>query len=656
MTTIDWCIVAGLMIVLAAAALSTLRYTRSVGAFLVANRCGGRYLISMANAMAGLGVITLVGLFEQNYKVGFTSFWWGAVTEPVLIVLALSGWVIYRFRQTRAMTLAQFFEIRYSRRFRIFSGGVAFLAGIINFGIFPAVGARFFMALCGLPEQLAVGGLSVSTFPVLMAGLLSVSLTFTFLGGHIAVMVTDFVQGVFANVVFVTVMVFILVAFDWQHVGEVLLEAPPQESLVHPFRLGEESHFNVWFYLISAVIIFYGVLTWQGAQSYSYCAKNAHEAKMAGVLNGWRFRVLLLITIVVPIGVRTVLHHPDYAEQGQVVHEALAGITAATPDATEALRNQMRTPLALAVILPTGLLGAMCAAMLAAFVSTHDTYLHSWGSIFVQDVILPLRRKPFTPRQHLWVLRASIFGVALFIFFFSLLFRQTQYIIMFLAISGAVFFGGAGSAIIGGLYWKRGTTAGAWGAMITGMTLSLGGILLKQNVDGFFLTGQEMTFFAIAASVAAYVLISLLGPRASFDMDRLLHRGQYAVAGETSVNYRDATTWLERLGISREFTGWDRFVTFLTIGWPVAWTLVFIAGTIYNWIYDVPDETWLAFWHGWTWFILVSGIAIIVWFTIGGFKDVVYLYRHLRRRENPDEDGRVEDHRIVGEKGLGVRS
>ena len=141
MHALDWWIVGALLVVLSAAALSTRRYTKSVGAFLVANRCGGRYIISMANAMAGLGVITLVGLFEQNYQVGYTAIWWNTLTEPVLVVMALSGWVLYRFRQTRAMTLAQFFEMRYSRNFRVFTGLVAFMAGLVNFGIFPAVGA-----------------------------------------------------------------------------------------------------------------------------------------------------------------------------------------------------------------------------------------------------------------------------------------------------------------------------------------------------------------------------------------------------------------------------------------------------------------------------------------------------------------------------------
>ncbi|MHC4903140.1 MAG: sodium:solute symporter family transporter, partial [Planctomycetota bacterium] len=122
---------------------------------------------------------------------------------------------------------------------------------------------------------------------------------------------------------------------------------------------------------------------------------------------------------------------------------ALAAIDAPTTEQAETLQNQLRTPYALAAILPAGLLGLLCAALLAAFISTHDTYLHSWGSIFVQDVILPFRRRPLSPRQHLWLLRLSILGVAVFIFLFSLLIKPTQFIAMFFAITGAVFVGGA---------------------------------------------------------------------------------------------------------------------------------------------------------------------------------------------------------------------
>ncbi|MBT8484059.1 MAG: sodium:solute symporter [Phycisphaerales bacterium] len=644
MHTIDWLIVAALLAVIFAGALSTRRYTRSVSAFLAASRCGRRYLISMAFSIASVGVITLVWYFEQNYKVGFTPYWWGLMEGPAMIVMALSGWVLYRYRQTRAMTLAQFFEVRYSRRFRIFAGFVAFLAGLINFGIFPSIGARFFIALCGLPEHLPLLGLAIPMYPLLMVGLLAISLLFVFVGGQIAVMVTDFLQGVFCNIVFIVIVIALLSMFRWEQIGEVLLAAPAGESPVDPFDLGQESHFDVWYYVISVIIIFYGALAWQGAQGYNCAAVDAHEAKMAGILNGWRPRVLMLIVIVAPICIRTFLHHPDFAADAAPVHAALDAIE------TEPLQNQLRTPLALAALLPPGLLGLLCAAMLGAFISTHDTYLHSWGSILVQDVILPFRRKPFTPEQHLRVLRFAIVGVAIAIFLFSLLFEHTQYIAMFVALSGAVFVGGAGSVIIGGLYWKRGTTAAAWSAMLTGMLLSLTGIVMKQFDPDFFLTGQEMTFWAIAASIAMYVLVSLLGPRAEFNMDRMLHRGDYALPGETTTSWRDSRTWMERLGFSRDFTGWDRVVTLVTLSWPLFFTVLFVVGTVYCLLVDVPAKWWLGFWRIWTWFLLACAIGVTIWFSIGGFRDLRALFKLLREQpQNVVEDGRVEDHRNVGE-------
>ena len=119
-------------------------------------------------------------------------------------------------------------------------------------------------------------------------------------------------------------------------------------------------------------------------------------------------------------------------------------------------------------------MGALTTVMLMATIGTHDSYLHSWGSIFIQDVIMPFRRKPFAPEQHLRVLRLSILGVCIFIFLFSMIFQQSEYIFLFFAITGAIFTGGSGAVIIGGLYWKRGTTAAAWSALITGSVIAVG--------------------------------------------------------------------------------------------------------------------------------------------------------------------------------------
>ena len=673
LSAVDWAIVIALVAILSWAALYTQRYAGNVSGFLAANRCAGRYLISVAFNMSQLGVITLVWYFQQNYDVGYTSIWWGLLEGPTMIFIALSGWVIYRFRRTRALTLAQFFEMRYSKRFRIFAGLVAFLSGIINYGIFPGVAARYFMAFCGFPKYFELAGFQVSTFAAIMVVLMGTALTFVFLGGQIAIMVTDFLQGVFSNVGFTVIIVFLLLTIPWQNVADTLLgrvwegawvaqsgiHPPAGHSLINPFKLGNEARFNIWYWIISVVVIIYGMRAWQGDQGYNAAARTPHEARMANILNGWRFRVLMLIVVVLPIYIRTLMHHPAYAAQAWQVKAHLQGVH------PEALVSELRIPYGTAALLPAGLLGVMCAAMLGAFISTNDTYLHSWGAIFVQDVILPFRKKPLSQKAHLRLLKAAIFGVALFAIFFSSFYEPNQYISMFLALTGAVFVGGAGSAIIGGLYWKRGTTAAAWTAMIVGMSLSGYGIIVKRDFmaqifragldswwapfarlslwihDDKFVTGQVMTFVAIAAAVLSYVTISLV-QRREYNLDKLLHRGKYAVA-EDQTEEHEQPTILEKLGFTREFTGTDKWVTWITISWPLVWTVIFVVVTLWCLASPFSDQAWLRYWHGWTWFILFCGAAILVWFTIGGFRDLFRMFRRLKTYQADEtDDGRVE--------------
>ena len=185
MTPVDWLIPLAFLATLVAFAFRTNRHARSVAGFLAGNRCAGRYLVAVAFNMAQVGIISLVWFFQQYYDAGYTSIWWGLVENPLMIVIALTGWVAYRFRETRALTLAQFLEMRYSRGFRVFCGFVAFVAGVLNYAIFPAVSARFLIWICGLPESFEIAGATVATFPAVMALLLSTAIFFVFIGGQI---------------------------------------------------------------------------------------------------------------------------------------------------------------------------------------------------------------------------------------------------------------------------------------------------------------------------------------------------------------------------------------------------------------------------------------------------------------------------------------
>jgi len=133
LTIIDWGIVALCLSVLFVGVRISKKFVRSVVDFLSAGRTAGRYMITVSQGMAFIGAITIVGQWEMNYVAGFALRWWEFIMAVVLLAITVSGWVIYRFRQTRALTIAQFLEMRYSKNFRIFAGILAFISGLLNF-------------------------------------------------------------------------------------------------------------------------------------------------------------------------------------------------------------------------------------------------------------------------------------------------------------------------------------------------------------------------------------------------------------------------------------------------------------------------------------------------------------------------------------------
>ena len=641
MHPVDWMIVVALFIFLMTMTIISKKYMRSVADFLAAGRCAGRYVVTVSEAVAGIGAISIVAMFELYYKAGFTWQWWAFVGQPCLTICAVTGWVLYRFRQTRAMTMAQFFEMRYGKPVRILSGLLQFGAGVINFGIFPAVGARFFIYFCGLPTD-AIAGIEGSTFFLIMIVMLVISLYFVFSGGQIVVMVTDFFQGIFFFIVLLIIFVVFLYKFNWSQIAEALLMAPEGKSMIDPFDTANMKHFNTPYYLISLFGIFYCYLAWQGGQAYFCSARTPHEAKMGRVLGIVRSVGQGMVFILLPICAYTYMHHPDFALQAAEVRQVVSTIE------SPQIQIQMTVPVALAYIMPIGIMGCFCAVMFAAFVSTHDTTLHSWGSIFVQDVIMPFRKKPFEPKTHIWLLRGAIVAVAVFIFLFSLLFRQKQYILLFANLTGSIFTSGVGSAIIGGLYWRRGTTAGALGALITGSTTSIVGLIGIQVTPQFPLDGQQVWAIAMGSSITVYVALSLLTYKRPFNMDWLLHRGKYAVVDDDATVSLPSRGW-KWFGMGKEFTKSDKLIYLGVYTWIFGWLTVFVVGTLYDkLISPISDQAWLAFWHAYIWVSFCLGVLMVVWFTIGGIYDLRRLFHDLKtRHRDSTDDGmvlrRVED-------------
>ncbi|MEI6422345.1 MAG: sodium:solute symporter, partial [Lentisphaerota bacterium] len=171
---IDWTIIVLLLGSLIGITTYAKRYMRSVADFLAANRLAGRYMLTVSGGLSG--AISIIAGWEALYNAGLSSVWWGMIAMPIGLVLCISGFIIYRFRQTRALTLAQFFEMRYSRHFRYFSGSLCWVSGVFNYGIFPLISARAIIYFFGLPEHFHLSIVEMPTLPLVMATYLSIAL------------------------------------------------------------------------------------------------------------------------------------------------------------------------------------------------------------------------------------------------------------------------------------------------------------------------------------------------------------------------------------------------------------------------------------------------------------------------------------------------
>jgi SSS family solute:Na+ symporter len=654
---IDW-IILGLFCGLTCfTAVFARRITKTVAGFLSAERCAGRYLLTISFGMAYVAAASMIGSWESGYRNGLAPLWWKLLGVPIGLIVAMSGWVTYRYRQTRALTMAQFFEMRYSWRFRIFGGITAFFSGVLNCAVFPMITAQFVIHFCGIPEHINFLNIQLSSFHCVMFLLVGAAVLLAVAGGQIAIMLTDFLMGTVANLACIGLIGFIVFKIGTGDLLETLLASEtanhalnpehleklsriPGTSMLNPFKIGDLPDFGIWFFIMLAFVNFVQTGVWQGGAGYLTAARTPHEGKMGNVLGTLRWTILWLSYVLIPVVVYVVMWNPDYEPLRAPIIEASSKLT------DPHLQSQMFVPIALGQILPAGLLGLFAIFLLGASISTDDSYYHSWGSTFLQDVIMPFRKKPFTPEQHLKYLRWCIVGVGAFAFTFSSIWELRDYIQMWFQITASIYIGGACCAVIGGLYWSRGTTQGAWAGMITGSALAVTGIVIKQiwpdiSVGGTVLNGQHLGVFSILVSICVYTIVSLITCRQPHNMDQLLHRGKYKILEDEREAPR-RVPWVERLfGITSEFTKNDRRIFFFVNLWMIGWAAAFVIGTAWNLTRDIPSESWF-----WWWkyvhlpVLFISSTLFTIWFGIGSIRDVKSLLRHLKQDpKNLEDDG-----------------
>jgi SSS family solute:Na+ symporter len=166
--------------------------------------------------------------------------------------------------------------------------------------------------------------------------------------------------------------------------------------------------------------------------------------------------------------------------------------------------------------------------MLAAFMSTHDSYLLCWASVFVEDVINPLTGDRLSNKARISLARVFILLIGIFLLVWSLWYPLGQDMWDYLAVTAAIYFTGAIALLAGGLYWKQASRVGAYAALLTGglAVLALPPVrellYLTPERLGFEVAGEHVvlatTVLASALMVAGSLLFPDRDPPASADL------------------------------------------------------------------------------------------------------------------------------------------
>jgi len=535
----NWCLTTLAMAGILGISLYCRRYIRDVADFLSAGRVAGRYVICVGGMEEALGIMALVQMMERNYLCGFAIAFWNIAIVALNMVLNLSGWCTYRFRETRAMSFGQFLEMRYNRAVRIVASVMRAVADTLTEILLPSLAARFFIYFFDLPFSFRFLGFEISTYVAIMLLTLSIALFIICSGGSVALLVADCIQGLMCYPLFFVIVAFALCSFSWsEQISPTLFDRVAGESFLNPFDVHNLRNFNIFMVF---TLVFSNVMNraiWLGS-GFSTSARSAHEQKMAGVLGVWRGGFSGLMLTMLGVMMIVMMNHQSFsriahdtrqklsrkvAEEiivDEAVRQRLVGSLAAIgeqkhvigadrplsqsvnlespyqnaarlafagqPDANmnfqkfRTLYQQLMFPVAMRYLMPRWLLGMLMLLAVMLMISTDCSRIFMIASGIAQDLVLPFLKKPMATRDQLLMIRCFSGVVAAVLFFGSLFMAQVDYIQLFVVAVGALWTGGAGAVAVFGLYSRFGNTAGAFASLLGGAGFSISGMLLSRN-------------------------------------------------------------------------------------------------------------------------------------------------------------------------------
>lgn len=405
--------------------------TSDVHEFLLGGHQIGPVVTALSAGASDMSGWLLMGLPGAMFVSGISSIWLaiGLIVGAYLNYLIVAPRLrIYTEKTDNAITIPDFLE----KRFRNNKGTIRWLsAGVI----------LVFFTLYTSAGMVSGGKLFESAFElpyltgVLLTGLVVVA--YTFIGGFMAVSLTDFVQG--------TIMVIALLLIP----SVVLFDLGGVENTFTTIKNIDPAYLDLFKGTTTVGIV--SLLAW----GLGYCGQphiivrfmaindvtKLKTARRVGIV--WMMFSTIGAMFIGLVGIAYMQRHNTTIDDPETIFIYFS----------KALFHPMIT-------------GFLLSAILAAIMSTISSQLLVSSSSLTEDLYKNILRKNASPKELLLVSRLSVLAVALFALLLSLNPQDT--ILDLISHAWAGFGSAFGPVVLLSLLWKRITTKGAVTGMIVG--------------------------------------------------------------------------------------------------------------------------------------------------------------------------------------------
>lgn len=478
-------IVIYMLFVIGISAAYAKKANKNAESFFLGGRTLGPWVTAFSAEASDMSGYLLMGIPGLAYWTGLSEAGWtciGLALGTYLNFLIVSKRLRRYSIRINAFTLPDFF----SKRFHETKKVLLFLASLIIIVFFSVYAAQCLSA-CG---KLFANVFNVNYHVMMIVSALFVML-YTFLGGFLAESVSDFIQAVVMIGVLILVMSLATI-----HVGgfgaiidnarnidgylSLTHSAAPIEGTINEFGSARPYGF------LSIV----STLAW----GLGYFGMPQVLLRFMGIRSEKELKLSRRVAVIWVI-----------ISMAAAIFIGMAGRSIIGLDYTSNIASENVFIDSAARFLPPFLAGLAAAGVLAASVSSSDSYLLISASAVSQSIFRGIVKKDATDKQVIWCSRITLCVITLIAMIIAWNSNSTIFGITSFAWAG---FGAAfGPLMLFSLFWKKTTYPGAIAGMVTGAAMVFFWKLVLKPIGGFFALYELLPSFIVSSLVI--VIVSL---------------------------------------------------------------------------------------------------------------------------------------------------